>query len=317
MALLDDRMKFLEDLILPLTREPDYEEFWSKVLTLNSEQPIAATSEDVSYVVPKVKVQKVSFAAYDAGRIVGWSITPAEIKPRPTLITFHGYGGHKGKIADYLMWVLQGFTVLAFDVRGQMGESTDSAQYPGGRSRGWLSTGILEPEKYFGLRCAVDILRALDFACMCPEVDNDSLGTMGASQGGGLSLFAAAMDKRTKLCIAEVPGSCNFGYTLERVRSYPWSELIDYFRAHPENVEPTMRTLSYIDLNNISDRIECPTLISVGLDDTICLPETIYAAFNRISSKEKLIKAFSFRGHEDGLITETSIEWARKHLMNT
>lgn len=316
MSLMHERIQSLENMTLPLTREPDFNDLWAKVLKQSSQQALKPDSEDYPYPVPQVRVQKVSFEAYDSGRIVGWSITPAEIMPRPTLITFHGYGGHKGQVADYMMWVLQGYTVLTFDARGQSGESSDNATYSGGRTRGWITSGILEPENSYCMRCAVDILRSIDFACTLSECDKDKIGTMGSSQGGGLSFLAAAMDDRIKLCIAEVPGSCNFNYSIERLRTFPWSEIIDYFRVNPEHTETALRTLSYIDINNMADKIKCPVLVSVGLDDDICLPETIYAAFNRITADEKLIKPCPYRGHESDMITETAFEWAQKYLMN-
>jgi len=44
------------------------------------------------------------------------------------------------------------------------------------------------------------------------------------------------------------------------------------------------RTLSYFDCLNLADQIAVPTLVTVGLMDTICPPSTIFAAYNHITA---------------------------------
>ena len=296
--------------------EPDFDDFWRAMLARSQKQPLEPSAEPVGYAVPDVRVEKVSFAAFDGGRIAGWSITPTKIRPRPTLIFFHGYSGDKGRVANYLMWALQGFTCLAFDVRGQIGDSTDLADYPGGRFAGWMTSGILEPDKYYFARCYVDTVRAIDFAGTCYEVDPKRIGVTGCSQGGGLSLAAACLDTRPRLCMAEVPGFCHFERTLQITKADPWTDLITYFARRPQDIERAKRTLTYVELNNMTNRIQCPTLVSVGLQDEICVPSSIFSAFNNIAVREKLIEVFPYNGHEGALNIENMIFWARKHLMD-
>jgi cephalosporin-C deacetylase len=115
--------------------------------------------------------------------------------------------------------------------------------------------------------------------------------------------------------MAEVPAFCHFARTLEITKSYPWDDLIRYFSKRPQDIEQAMRTLTYIELNNLTDRIQCPTLISVGLQDEVCVPSSIFAAYNRIPVREKLLEAFPYNVHESSLNIETMIAWARKYLM--
>jgi len=299
----------------PKRMEPDFDDFWQRLLERSREQPLDPASAQVPYAVPDVRVEDVSFAAYDGGRVVGWSITPVDLAPRPTLIFFHGYSGDKGRIAHYLMWALQGFTCLTFDVRGQLGDSTDAADYPGGRFTGWMTSGILEPEKYYFVRCYVDTVRAIEFALTRGDVDPDRIGTVGCSQGGGLSLAAACLDDRTRLCMAEVPGFCHFARTLELTKQPPWTDLTAYFQRRPQDIDAALRTLSYVELNNMTDRIACPTLISVGLQDEICVPSSIFSAYNRIPIEAKQIDVFPYNGHEAGLNIENMVLWARRCLV--
>lgn len=305
----------LRTFTLPQIRQPDFAAFWERMLVRSEEQPINPESQSLVYAVPHVKVEKVSFEAFDGGRIVGWLVAPVQGSRHPTLIQFHGYGGGRGNVSNYLMWALQGFAVLTFDVRGQNGESTDAAAYPDGRSPGWMSWGILEPEKYYFVRAYVDTVRAMDYACSRIEVDPERIGITGCSQGGGLSLAAVALDSRYKLCMAEVPAFCHFRRMLEMTKAAPWTDLIVRFQRHPELIEPAMQTLSYVEINNLAERIQCPTLVTVGMQDELCPPSTIFAAYNRIPAEEKQIDVFDFNGHEANLNIETMIAWARRHLM--
>ena len=50
--------------------------------------------------------------------------------------------------------------------------------------------------------------------------------------------------------------------------------------------ESTLRTLSYFDTMNLAERIGCPTLMSVGLQDGICPPTTCFNTFNRIPGEK-------------------------------
>ncbi len=317
MFLYDMPLEELAKCRFPLTREADFEAFWERKLAESRRQPLCAGAEKVDYSVPEVRVEKVSCEAFDGGRLVGYCITPAEIRPRPTLIFHHGYSGNRGTVADYLMWALQGFTCIAFDARGQSGESSDEARYPGGSRLGLLTKGIFDPDNYYVVRLFVDALRMVDFAVEREEVDPERIGVTGGSQGGGLALFTASMDERIRLCMPEVPGFCHFGRSLEITREFPWTELTGIFKQYPHDYEHIMRTLSYVELNNFTERIQCPTLISVGHVDALCVPSTIFSAYNRLQVKDRHLEYCPYAGHESGLMTELMITWARRYLVGT
>ena len=156
MFLFDMPLEELRTCRLPQTREPDFDTFWVRMLARSTEQPLDPRSEPMTYPVSEVRVETISYAAFDGGRIAGWLLTPAEAAPRPTLVFFHGYGGDKRHVANYLSWALQGFTCITLDVRGQLGDSSDLADYPGGHSAGYMTNGILEPESYYFVRCFID-----------------------------------------------------------------------------------------------------------------------------------------------------------------
>lgn len=311
----DMPLEELRECRLPQTREPDFDEFWKTMLERSAQQELGTSSEKLAYPIESITVERATFNAFDGGTIVGWYLAPDDCERHPALAIFHGYGGHRGKAADYLMWALQGFACLAIDVRGQNGESTDGAAYPGGRTPGWMSAGLLDPQQYYFTRVFLDSVRTVDYLCERPEVDGNRIGVLGGSQGGGLAMAVAALDSRPSVCLAEVPGFCHFGRTLEITRSAPWGDLFGFLQHHPEHIETAMRTLSYVELNNHAENIRCPTLVSVGLLDDICVPSSIFSAYNRIPVSEKQIDVYPFNGHEGGMNREEQLVWARRHLL--
>ncbi|MGV2644193.1 acetylesterase, partial [Clostridium perfringens] len=68
-------------------------------------------------------------------------------------------------------------------------------------------------------------------------------------------------------------------------------------KRYPEQLTQILEHLSYFDMLNLAARIEVPVMVSVGWKDTVCMPETIYAAYNRMKSAKE-IRDYPFSGHE-------------------
>ena len=128
----------------------------------------------------------------------------------PGLVIFHGYTGNRGSVFDAAAWALQGFVVLAVDVRGQTGFSTDPDADPRGHALGWMTQGIQSPDTYYYRRVYVDCVRAVRYVQSHPRVRADRVGCTGISQGGGLTLATAALEPSVALAMPEVPYLCDF-----------------------------------------------------------------------------------------------------------
>jgi cephalosporin-C deacetylase len=296
-------------------RPPDLDQFWRDTLAEAAQSPLNATVDEIDYPVAGLRVGRASYDGWRGARIAGWYLARQGARAQPTLVFYHGYSGSKGQVYDYLGWALQGYTVVAVDVRGQSGESTDPGNYPGGHVTGWMTAGITSPETYYYRGTYVDCVRALDFAVAQPEVDPERIGVLGVSQGGGLSLAVAALDPRAKLSMPEVPFLCHFRKALEVTNQNPYQELALYVNRYPEREETVYRTLAYFDNLSLADRIRCPVLMTVGLQDLICPPSTIFAVYNRLSSAEKDLRIYPYGVHEAfPTHHERRLAWARRIL---
>lgn len=305
----------------PLTREPGFREFWSETLAAAAKVPLTPELSPVDYPVDGLRVYHATYAGWDAARISGWYLVPEAAGAHPTLVVYHGYSGSKGAIYDLLGLAGQGYAVLAVDVRGQNGDTPDPTDYPSGHFMGWMSQGVLDPARYYYRGVFVDCVRALDFVTSQPEVDSDRIGVTGISQGGGLTLAVAGLDRRPKVAIADVPFLCHYRRAVDITEQRPYAEIIEFCRSHPGAEERVFRTLSFFDAMNLAPDIACPTLVSVGLLDQTCPPSTVFAAYNHLGSATptgeatKGIEIYPYGIHAVHADQwEKKLHWARRYL---
>jgi cephalosporin-C deacetylase len=143
----------------------------------------------------------------------------------------------------------------------------------------------------------MDNLRAIDYILSKPEVDSKRVVVTGGSQGGGFSLAAAALDSRVTHCMVDLPFLCHFQRAMEISSEGPYPEIMTYLKFHPYLESQVMKTLSYFDNLNLANRIKAKTLVSVGLQDTVCPPSTVYGTFNQIKAPKEMV-VYPYLAHE-------------------
>jgi cephalosporin-C deacetylase len=133
-----------------------------------------------------------------------------------------------------------------------------------------------------------DCVRGVDFLLCRPEVDARHIFACGSSQGGGLTLITSALRPEIRGGVSGYPFLCCFPEAMQMLRSYPYNELNCYARAHPDRASQMLDTLRYYDAVNFADRIQCPMVVGIAMDDEVCPPETSYAAYQRIKGPKEL-----------------------------
>ncbi len=283
-----------------LTKQDDFDDFWKNTLKELAKVPVKYELTTREYPVKGVKVYGISFKGFADANIDGWFAIPDGDGVYPGLVIYHGYNhSMDGNIHDTVNWALKGYACLHMLTRGQQGRSEDNIVSGGGFVAGWMTKGILSPEEYYYRAVYMDAVRAVEVLASMPQIDMSRIGVTGGSQGGALTLAAAALSDIPAVAVADYPYLSNFRRAIDVTPVGPYLEINEYFRRYSDPMieEQAMKTLSYFDIMNLASRIKCYTWVSVGLVDEITPPSTIFSAYNHLECP-KDIAIFRYFGHE-------------------
>ncbi|RIX47922.1 acetylesterase [Paenibacillus nanensis] len=291
------RISELEQYRPPLTARENLHTYWDETLKQYANKPLNATKEKADTPMPYVDAYKVTYEGFDDTPIHGWYLRPrfAKAEKLPCVVWFHGYSGNKGYPEDFGRFLLMGISVFTVDVRGQAGETGNHMANTFGMTSGWMTQGILDKDTCYYKAITLDALKALEWAASEPSVDPARICAAGGSQGGGLAMIAAALSDKAAIAVADIPNMCHMDFGILNSTG-SLSEAARFVSQFPEQLDTVLETLSYYDNMNLASAIRIPILVSCGLKDTVCMPETVYAAYNRIDS-EKEMHVYPFNGH--------------------
>ena len=290
----------------PSRQEPDdFDAFWQRSLGEARQHELKAVFEPVDYGLVTVDTFDVTFSGYGGQRIKGWFILPRQRnEPLPCVVEYIGYGGGRGFPTDWLFWPSMGYAYLVMDTRGQgsawrQGDTPDLYRGSSPHHPGFMTLGILDPETYYYRRLFIDAVRALDTVREREEVDANRLIVTGQSQGGGVSLAVAGLEREVSAVMPDVPFLCHYRRATEITDNAPYSEIAHFCKIHRDKVETVFQTLSYFDGVNFAARADAKALFSVALMDLTCPPSTVFAAYNHYAGG-KDIRVYPYNDHEGG-----------------
>lgn len=305
MQWLDEKIRELEQFRPPLTRRPDFDAFWQRTREQANRVALRPERQQVDYPISSMKVFDISYCGFDDTPIHGWLIIPDngpdhtnDLGQYPCLIHYHGFTGSRGRPLDFAAWTGMGVAVLSIDCRDQGGSTGNRQPTVSGSTQSVVCRGILDPETYYFRSVYMDCIKAIDFACVQPEVDPRRIIIEGGSQGGALGMAVCSLDDRPWLAMVDVPSNSLLDERVIHAHG-SFSAVTDYLKGHPEETSQALTTLSYFDTMNMAGQIRCPVLASVGLNDQTCPARCYYASYNRINSP-KQIRVYPFNGHEGG-----------------
>lgn len=298
-----------------LNTPADLDQFWEGVLKQTRETPLNGKRTKVATPLNGVDAYDVVYEGIDGTPIHGWYLVPSLLgkESYPCVVHYHGYTGNRGLPENFAHYLLAGLAVFSIDVRGQAGETGDYSPLKGGMTKGWVTKGITSPQDCYYKSIVTDAIRAVDWVLEQPEVDAARVGVVGRSQGGGLALAVSAIGCRHAFAVADVPNMCLMDWAIYNTNG-ALTEAADYLARYPDRVEAVLHTLSFFDNANLAPRIQIPVLVSVGFKDPICPPESVFAAYNRISS-DKQIEIYPFNGHSAVSVhVRKVLEFIRKQI---
>ncbi len=291
----------------------DFDAFWDGVLQQVAAIPLdpeiipdpLRTSEDI-------EVFQVFYTSLEHVRIAAWYCRPTcRAEPTPAILYVPGYQMDPPIPKE---WARQGYSVLSVAPRGKLRSNRQlNPGYPN-----LLTYNIVDRHTYAYRGFYVDAWRGIDFLLSRPEVDPRRIGVTGSSQGGGLTITTAAMRSEVRAAAAGAPYLCGYMDAIELTHTYPYEEINDYLRQHPDSRQAVEETVAYFDGINFADQIACPIIVNIGLQDNVCPPETGYALFNRIRATDKQLYPYDGHGHDAGRYKHNAIvnQFFAHHLLS-
>ena len=301
-----------------LTKQEDFEQFWQRTLFEVHEIPLHSTRTEHHTIIGSIEVFDVNFNGYKETPLHGFLIKPKsgdEMPPKngfPCVIVFHGYHHTRSGPEHYLEWLSLGIAVFAVSVRGQSSGNTLGSEH--GMIKGWMTENLLNIEESYYKALAVDHLRAVRWVLEQADLDSTRIAAIGSSQGGGLALLAAEFYPQLSAVVADIPNLCHVDYGVFYSQG-SLTEIAEFCRRVNTDWQSVLKNLSYFDHLNLADRIQLPIMLSVGLKDLICMPETIFPVYNQISSQQKSLEIYPFTGHAvEYAQKKKGMEFIYKHL---
>jgi cephalosporin-C deacetylase-like acetyl esterase len=270
--------------IQPTTADPeDFDGFWSRAIAEARKLPLEPKSVLLSERCTSTQyVYEVSFQNDKIGsRIYGILVTPKKPGKYPAILQVPGagiypYGGvNYGDDVITLEIGIHGIPVtLVKEVYDKLWAGALNEYY---------NINKQNRDMHYYKRVYTGCVRAVDFIYSLPEFDGETIGVMGSSQGGALSIVTAGLDPRIRFLVAYYPALCDYaGYLNNRAGGWP-----HYYREAkpcPDEVE----TLAYFDVVNFARRVKATGWYSWGFNDVICPPTSMHSAYNVIPGKKEL-----------------------------
>jgi cephalosporin-C deacetylase len=274
----------------PNDQQADFDSFWKNSLKeLKSIDPDYQLTHLPEHSKLDYDMYHVSMRSLENELIMGYYAKPKKPGKHPVIVEYMGYGS--SPYFPNQTW--DGFAYFVLSIRGQaLNKSTN-------RFGTWFTYGIDDHNKYYYRGAFMDVVRALDFVGSREEIDATRIAVRGSSQGGALSVAAAALDNRVKALAIGIPFLSDFRDYF-KIAPWPKSDVEAYLQEHPNVKWSTVyKTLSYFDIKNLASRIRVPLLMGIGVQDEVCPPHINFAAFNQVKS-EKSWMAFATYGHSTG-----------------
>lgn len=300
----------------PVLKAPaELDAFWARTIASAhaAAQPVRITPAQTP--VTAVRIEDLEFSGFGGDRIRGWIVRPIDETPAPAVVEFIGYGGGRGHAGDKLTWGAAGYVHVIMDTRGQgAGWRSGDTPDPHGTASstpGFMTRGIRDPDDYYYRRLYTDAVRLLEEVAALPWVDAQHIAVTGGSQGGGISIAAAALSDRVAALMPDVPFLCDFPRSITRTPEPPFTEITRYLSVHRDAEQAVLDTLAHFDGAVLAPRITVPALFSVGLMDEIVLPSTVFAAYHALGSADRTIEVYPYNGHEGGGFDHwlTQVRW--------
>jgi cephalosporin-C deacetylase len=269
-----------EQIVSDQDKQPDFDAFWEQTLAelaaVNPEYSLTFLEEHSDDIRKSYRVDMKSLGGEP---ISGLLVMPVAEGKYPAMISYMGYGSN--------VWYPNP-SDNAHLIEFQLCIRNQAFNRKPGEDEYWCTRGLDDKYEYYYRGAFADAVRAIDFVCSLPQTDTKRIVANGESQGGALTLVAASLDHRLKAIAPSAPFLNDYKDYFTLV-DWPGNWILQAAKERGMADEDLYKTLSYFDVKNFTDKIQCPVLMAIGLQDSVCPPHTNFAGYNHIKTEKSWI----------------------------
>lgn len=301
----------------------DLDEFWTEAIRELKGFPVKnQTKALLKGTILKETIYDISFQSYGNATLTGSLVIPRKRGDLPVLVYFHDYAKDRPQIIKGLTEA--GIAQMILDLRGhgaqlirpvlKEGELPDPDWTPG-----YFRKGLEAKESFFLKAMYLDVIRTIEFLRLTDGIDGEKIVLAGKGLGAAMSLFGAAHSNRVKGIILETPNFCYIEDAQLKLGTNWTKEVSEQLAASKSKKTVLRKNLSYFDTLNFSKKIKVPTLVSVGMEDRVSHPKSVFALFNHIQG-DKRMQVYPTEGNEAGVAGDkqnlANLEFAKEILIS-
>ncbi|MBI3858470.1 MAG: acetylxylan esterase [Planctomycetes bacterium] len=266
----------------------DFDAFWKEKVAELAGVPMDVQLTPVDVGDAKIEYVKITMANIRGSKICGQIARPAGKQELPALLQVQWAGVYpldRNWVIGHAKngWLSMNITAhdLPIDEKPDFYKEKSEKEL-----KDYPIQGSDDREKSYFLRMFLSCYRAVEYLTKREDWNKKALVVHGGSQGGYQSIVTAGFHPAVTAFAANVPAGCDHtGKQAGRAPGWPnWAA-----RLMGKDAAKTLAASRYFDAMNFAPKIKGPGLIGIGLIDTTCPPEGIYATVNQIKSPKKVI----------------------------
>lgn len=281
---------FAPEKIAPSSPPPDdFDRFWKEKVAELTAVPMNEQLTKVDVGDAGIEYYKLTLDNIRGSKIQGQIAFPAGKKDLPAILQVQYAGVYplqRGWVTGSAKAGWLAMNILAHDL--PIDEKPDFYKEKSGKELAdYPIQGSDDREKSYFLKMFLSCHRAVEYLTKRPDWNKKALVVHGGSQGGYQAIVTAGLHPAVTAIAANVPAGCDHtGKLASRAPGWPnWAARL----MGGKDAAKTLQTSRYFDAMNFAPRIQCPSLVGIGLIDTVCPAEGVFATVNQIKGPKKLI----------------------------
>jgi|GEM_PF-221368 len=302
-----------------ISRDTNFDNFWNKsigeIKKISIEPEIKRNKKKDS---SKFEAYDVSYNGFLKTRMYGVLYKPKKKEKTKAIIHIHDYNSNfdKGIVktlttdVSHFLIILRGHSSLYLTVEN--GDENSSVM----SSPGYMVENIVDLETYYVKSIYLDILKSIDMLRLIKFLDCSKIGIIGKGLGAAAAFFTASYSERIGALACDSPQLCDLPMTQNISTGEITKEINDIVSIQKKRKDIIKKNLSYFDLINFSDKINCPAYFVTGLNDSIAPSECTMGLFN-ILKTEKTIEVYPEGDNHCGGGTQAvkTVKWVTDQLI--